>query len=33
MTKRHLRDWVYIAMAIGVFLGAIFAAGLIEKWL
>lgn len=33
MTKRRLRDWVYVAMAIGVFLGAIFAAGLIEKWL
>lgn len=33
MKKRHLRDWVWITMAIGVFLVAIIAAGLIEKWL
>lgn len=33
MKRRVLRDWVWITIAISVFLGAIFAAGLIEKWL
>jgi len=30
---RVLRDWVYIAMAIGVFVAAIVAAGLLEVWI
>ena len=31
--KRVLRDWVWTAMAIGVFVFAIIASGFIEKWL
>lgn len=31
--KRVLRDWVWVALAIGTFLFAIIASGLIEKWL
>lgn len=30
---RQLRDWVWTSMAIGVFVFAIIASGLIEKWL
>ncbi len=30
MAKRKLRDWVYIALAIGVFLVAIIGGGLID---
>lgn len=32
-TKRRLKDWVWLTIAIATILGAILASGLIEKWL